>query len=251
MMPGTARSLFLHLLAVSWTAFLSPFAILSVLLTGSAATSIWILRRVWSPLLLWAGGVKLAVDGLEHVDPARPTIYVSNHQSVIDVPVLFMAIPKDLRFVAKSQLRWVPFLGWYMWFAGHIFVHRGNPRRTVASLRAAGARIRAGTSIVLFPEGTRSGDGRLLPFKKGAFALAEAAGVPLVPITIHGSGRLMPKRGWQIHPGQIQVRIGAPIIVPEGGAARGQLMRQVRAAMVAQGLEESAERHPQPSGDER
>src|SRR5207248_2205352 len=81
---------------------------------------------------------------------------------------------------------------------------------TLVSLKAAGARIRAGTSIVLFPEGTRSGDGRLLPFKKGAFALAEAAGVPLVPVTIHGSGLLMPRRGWQIHPGQLRVRVGVP-----------------------------------------
>src|SRR5688572_14442972 len=94
--------------------------------TGRPGASIWWAREAWSPVLLWAGGAKLVVHGREHVDPSRPTIYVSNHQSTIDIPSLFMAIPVDLRYVAKKQLQWVPFLGWYLWLAGHVLIDRSN-----------------------------------------------------------------------------------------------------------------------------
>ena len=154
----------------------------------------------------------LEVAALENVDPKSRTIFVSNHQSTIDIPVLFVALPVDVRFVAKKALKYVPFLGWYMTLARFVFVDRGNHRDAVASLDDGGARRSAGASASSsFPEGTRSDDRRVLPFKKGPFALALKAGVPVVPVTIEGSGKLMPKNSWNITPGPIRVQVGKPI----------------------------------------
>ncbi len=168
-------------------------------------------KHFWSPVLLWAGGARLEIDGLEHIKPNQPYIFVSNHQSSIDIPALFAAIPVSARFIAKHQLRYVPFIGWWMTLAGFIYVDRRDSRRAIASLSVAADRIRAGSSILAFAEGTRSDDCRVHPFKKGPFALAIAAGVPVVPITIEGSGRLMPKNSWVITPGPIRVSLGTPI----------------------------------------
>lgn len=218
-------------------AMLAPFAYLSLLLRRDGSASIWWLRRVWAPVLLKVGGARLRVFGLENVDPRRPTLYVSNHQSTIDIPVMFMAIPANLRFLAKKQLRWLPIVGWYMWLAGFIFVDRGNHRRALASIETAARRIRSGMSLIVFPEGTRSPDGRVLPFKKGSFALALRAHVPICPVTIEGSGRLMPKNSWDITPGEIRVMIGKPIETQAlGEGDRQRLIRQVREAIIDQSL---------------
>src|SRR4051794_40287015 len=91
-----------------WTAALFPFTIITMVLTFSPRSTIWIARKLWSPVMVWAGGAQLTVDGLEHVDPTRPTVYVANHQSTLDIPVMFMALPVNLRFVAKKQLAYVP-----------------------------------------------------------------------------------------------------------------------------------------------
>ncbi len=230
------RNLFCVLVAGLWTAILFPFTVLATVLTLTSSSTMWIVQKIWSPVLLWAGGAKLEVQGLEHVDPRRPTIYVSNHQSTIDIPTLFIALPVDFRFVAKKALKYVPFLGWYMSLARFVFVDRGNSREAIASLDAAARRIRGGVSIVAFPEGTRSEDCRVKPFKKGPFALAVKAGVPVVPVTIEGSGRLMPKNSWNITPGPIVVRIGKPIDPKPFGERREALMRAVRNAIIDQSL---------------
>jgi 1-acyl-sn-glycerol-3-phosphate acyltransferase len=105
----------------------------------------------------------------------------------------------------------VPLVGWYLWLAGHVFVNRANRASAISSLEKAAQKIRGGTSIFLYPEGTRSEDGSVLPFKKGPFALALKARVHVVPVTIEGSATLMPKSTWRITPGPIKVRIGKPI----------------------------------------
>ncbi|MGQ0508623.1 MAG: lysophospholipid acyltransferase family protein [Myxococcaceae bacterium] len=215
-----------------------PLALVLMLVTWDTSASIWVARRLWSPTLLWAGGAKLEVFGAENVDPSRPTIYISNHQSTIDIPTLFLAVRVDLRFIAKKELQYVPLLGWYMMLAKFVFIDRGNRQRAVASMDRAGERIRSGISIVAFPEGTRSDDGRVLPFKKGPFALAIKAGVAVCPVTIEGSGNLMPKSRWTITPGPIRVKIGAPIAthsLTEGD--REKLMKQVRDTIIDQSLE--------------
>ncbi len=182
-------------------------------------------------------GARLEVEGGEHVDARRPTIYVANHQSTIDIPVMFLAVPLALRFIAKKELKYVPLLGWYMWIAGFIFVDRGNSRNAIASLDVAAEKIRSGTSLVVFPEGTRSEDLVVQPFKKGAFRLAIKARCAVCPVAIEGSGKLMPKSRWTITPGPIRVKIGAPI--DAGRFAENQaerLISEVREAIIDQSL---------------
>ncbi len=231
------RKLFCMFIAAFWSGVLFPLTVLVILILGGDA-SVWICRHLWSPVLLWAGGARMVVHGAENVDPKRPTIYVANHQSTLDIPAHFVAVPVAFRYVAKSQLRWVPFIGWYLWAAGHIFVNRSNRAAAIESLKVAGQKIRNGTSIFLYPEGTRSPDGRILPFKKGPFALALEARVPICPVTIEGTSKIMPKNSWDIVPGPVQVKIGKPIDTTAFAADdREGLARVVRAAIIAQSLE--------------
>jgi len=231
------RNLFCIVIAVISLLVLFPIACVAMLLTLNPAVSLWFARNLWAPVLLWAGGVRLVVEGRENVDPQRPTVYASNHQSTIDIPVLFKSLPVNVRFIAKHQLRWVPIVGWYLWIAGHIMVDRGNTRRAIASLDRAARRVQAGISLIVFPEGTRSPDRRVRSFKKGPFALALKARVPVCPVTIEGSGKVMPKNSWNISPGEIRVRIGRPIastqFEPED---REGLSRAVRNEIISQSL---------------
>jgi 1-acyl-sn-glycerol-3-phosphate acyltransferase len=231
------RNLFCIFTAFMALLLLFPAACLAMLLTWNASSAIWVARKWWSPVQIWAGGGELHVEGLEHVDPNRPTIYASNHQSTIDIPVLFCALPVDLRFIAKKQLGYVPMLGWYLKIGGHILIDRKNHRRAMASLEQAAREIRSGKNIIVFPEGTRSEDGRVLPFKKGPFTLALKAGVPVCPVTIEGSGKLMPKSSWRITPGPIRVRIGAPIATRDVAERdRDAFVKRVRDVIIDQSL---------------
>jgi 1-acyl-sn-glycerol-3-phosphate acyltransferase len=234
------RNWFCIFIAGAATAALFPLTVLSMvtslLFRFRRTGAMWVVRRLWSPTLLWAGGAKLVITGLEHIDASQPMIYASNHQSTIDIPVLFRALPVDVRFAAKKSLSYVPFLGWYMWLANFIFIDRQNRHTAVKSLREAGERIRSGVSIIMFPEGTRSETNHVLPFKKGPFALAVEANVPIVPIAIEGSGKLMPKNSWNITPGPIYVSIGKPISVSQFAGDREALMQAVEGAVVAQNI---------------
>jgi 1-acyl-sn-glycerol-3-phosphate acyltransferase len=232
------RKLLLMAFLAFWTTFLMPIALLAMLVRWNTSASIWIARRLWSPPLLWRAGAHLQVQGQEHVDPHRPTIYASNHQSTLDIPALLMAIPVDVRFVAKKELARVPVIGWYMRLAGFPFVDRSRHAQAIRSLDDAADRIRRGTSIVVYPEGTRSEDGQVLPFKKGPFALALKAGVPICPVSVEGSRHIMPKNSWAVVGGTIKVKIGAPMdtakFAPDD---REGLARAVRDAIIAQNLE--------------
>lgn len=228
------RNLFCVLTTAIATPICFPLTFLAMVIGRDRGASVWVCRHLWSPILLWAGGAKLEVEGQENVDPNRPTIYVGNHQSTIDIPAHFVSLPVNFRFVAKSQLKYVPLIGWYLWAAGHIFINRSNRQSAISSLEEAARKIRAGTSIFLYPEGTRSDDGSVLPFKKGPFALALKARVPVVPVTIEGSGKLMPKNSWRITPGPIRVKIGKPIDTTAFAEDdREGLARAVRDAIIA------------------
>ncbi len=226
------RALFYIAFHAVWLTVLFVVACLAMLLTWSTDTSIWIARNIWAPGLFWAGKVALEVQGRENADPQRPTIYVSNHHSTLDIPVLFHAIPVNIRFLAKSQLKWVPVLGWYIWIAGHLFIDRSNRARAIASLDDAVQKIRRGTSIIVYPEGTRS-TGRILPFKKGPFALALKSGAAVCPVAIVGTDRIMPRNSWRITPGSVRVAIGEPIDVsPFAPDGRESLAREVRTRII-------------------
>ncbi|MGV3623074.1 MAG: lysophospholipid acyltransferase family protein [Archangium sp.] len=231
------RSLFCVFVAVVYTTILFPICIVAMIVTLNPSASLVIVQRWWSPVLLWAGGAKLVVTGSENLVPGQPYIFASNHQSTLDIPALFVALPDNFRFVAKKVLQYVPITGWYMTMAKFVFIDRSNHRKALKSLEEAGERIRGGISIVMFAEGTRSEDRRILPFKKGPFALALHAKVPVVPVAIEGSALVMPKNSWNIKPGVVKVSIGKPIDVNQFGEDRMALIRTVRDAVITQHLE--------------
>ena len=167
--------------------------------------------RLWSRLVLLTCGVRWCAVYDPAIDPARPCVYVANHQSLLDIPALALAMPVDFRVVAKRELLWIPIFGWALWLAGFVFIDRGDRERAIRSLERAARRVRRGTSIVVFAEGTRSPDGRLQPFKKGGFVMALQAGVPIVPVSIRGGHQVLPKGSLLPRRGTIEVAFGAPV----------------------------------------
>jgi len=209
-----------------------PWVCLLMLIHWSGSASMDYVKNVWARRMLWLPGATLKVEGTENVDVTRSTVFVSNHQSTLDIPALFCALPVDFRFVAKKVLQYVPITGWYMWFAGFIFIDRGNRRAALETIKAAGEKIRKGTSIVIFPEGTRSETGAIGQFKKGPFALALEAGVPVTPVAVEGSRHVMPKNSWNVVPGEIRVKIGRPIDPKPFGEDREALAQHVREKVI-------------------
>ncbi len=201
-----------------------------MLVTGSGDLPMWLGRRVWAPVGLWLAGVRLELVR-PLAPPPGPVIFASNHESVLDIWVLFVAVPRQFRFIAKAELYRIPIFGWYMRLGGHVPVDRSNHQRAVASLAKAGETIRGGTSIVVFPEGTRSRTGRIRPFKKGPFVVAKEAGVPVLPIAISGSGAVTPSHRLEVHPGTIRLASGEPID-PAAFADKEDLLDAVRARIV-------------------
>ena len=167
--------------------------------------------RCWSWLILKTSGIRARVEGLEHVDPRRTTIFCANHQSAMDIPILFVHLPVQFRFVAKRSLFRLPFLGWHLLRSGHIPVDRERPREARKSLDQVAEKIRAGRSVVLFPEGRRSRDGQIGPFKGGSFYLAIRAGVPIVPITLNGTRAVLKPETFHVRSGQTEVIFHHPI----------------------------------------
>ncbi len=218
-----------------WLAFWITLSGLAALVTLNGALPLVMARRFWAPMHWRITGSPLHVEPLPDIDWRQPHIFMMNHQSTLDIPVAFAVLPVNLRFIATHVLKWVPFLGWYMAGTGMIFINRTHRREAVKSLAKAGERIRAGASILVFPEGTRSRDGVLLPFKTGGFALALEAGVPIVPVAIEGSRQSLPTEGPlplpRHHP--IRVKVGSPIpTTGRTGAEREALLHEVREALV-------------------
>lgn len=172
-----------------------------------------IVGRVWSRLNYRAAGARIRYEGLDTAHAFAPCIYVSNHQSNVDIWALIAVLPKQTRFVAKQSLFKIPLLGWALRVSDFIPIDRANRSKAIRSLGDAAAKIRGGRSVVLFAEGTRSAGDQLAPFKKGPFHLALAAGVPIVPVAISGSGKVMPPRGLKVRPGPVLVRFCDPIDV--------------------------------------
>jgi 1-acyl-sn-glycerol-3-phosphate acyltransferase len=202
-----------------------------MLATGSGDLPIWFGRRAWGPLGLWLAGARVEVARRPAL-PNGPLIFASNHESVLDIWVLFKVLGRSFRFIAKQELFRMPIFGWYLSLGGHIPVDRGNHARALESLRRAGELVRAGTSLVVFPEGTRSRDHRVHPFKKGPFVVAMEAGVPVVPVALSGSGRVTPKNVIAVVPGTIRVAIGDPVD-PRAFATKEALLAEVRRSVIA------------------
>jgi 1-acyl-sn-glycerol-3-phosphate acyltransferase len=186
--------------------------------------------------MLAATGARVEWVGLARTLGPEPRVYIANHQSFVDVWALLRVLPPTTRLVAKHELRRIPVLGWAMAAGGFIFVERQNRARAIHSLRQAAATIRAGRSVLLFAEGTRSRDGRLQPFKRGPFHLALEARVPVVPVAITGSWRILPPDAWRVRPGPVRVEFLAPIdtatLAPEDVSGLAERVREALAARV-------------------
>lgn len=187
--------------------------------------------RWWSIAVLWAVGVKVRVHGLEHASGDAPRIFASNHVSWFDVPSLASSLPR-YKFVAKAELFKVPIFGPAMRHAGMIEIQRENRKAAFGAYEVAADRIREGNSVVVFPEGTRGHAYPLRPFKKGPFVLAIAAGVPIVPIILHGSIEVMRKGSLLAHSGTIDIHLLEPVSTSSVDYEhREALMQTVRARM--------------------
>lgn len=206
-------------------------------ITRSGEMPIWFARHLWSPVGLWLAGVRLEVLRMP-VLPEGPVIFASNHESALDIWVLFARLGRSFRFIAKQELYRLPVFGWYLTLGGHVPVDRSNHARSVASLRQAAATVRAGTSLVVFAEGTRSRDGRVHPFKKGPFVIAKEAGVPVIPVAITGSGAVTPSKVVAVYPGTIRLAVGDPVdpaLFPDKDALLVEVRRRVIALHRAAG----------------
>jgi 1-acyl-sn-glycerol-3-phosphate acyltransferase len=166
----------------------------------------------WSKCILWTFGIKVEVKGLEHIDLNQPYIFVSNHASMADIPTVLVALKGRVNFVFKKELTWVPIWGWALRYGHSIMIDRSNPRDAMASIERAVKTIREGQSVILFPEGTRTSDGKLQPFKRGAFTLAAKSGVPVVPMTINNTYGIMPKGSFIVKRADISVVLERPIL---------------------------------------
>ena len=184
---------------------------------------------------LWACGVRLRVSGTELLDASRNYLFMPNHASNVDPPVVVSALRRDARMMAKASLFRIPIFGRVMAAAGFVPVERDDRQAAIQAVEQAAQRLQAGLDFVVFPEGTRSRDGKLLPLKKGPFFLAQMGGVPVVPVRVQGTREVMRKGGRVIHPGAVSVQVCAPIEVSasssEPEVARRVLRQRVRAAL--------------------
>jgi 1-acyl-sn-glycerol-3-phosphate acyltransferase len=227
------RTILLLITAILATLFLGLTVIIAALLgvkdkLGGIYDKV---PRWWSTAVLWAVGVKVRVHGLEHASSGEPHIFASNHVSWFDVPSLAKVLPR-YKFVAKAELFKVPIFGTAMRAVGMIEIQRENRKAAFGAYDVAAERIRAGNSVVVFPEGTRGHAYPLRPFKKGPFVLAIAAGVPIVPIIVHGTIEVMPRGSLRARPGTIDIHLLEPVATAGVDYDhRETLMRTVRNRM--------------------
>lgn len=226
------RSLWVGLNLFVATALLSTW-VLVVTLLGRRGEIYDNIGRRWAHWLLWASGVKVEAQGIENISRERPQVVASNHASWYDVWAIAAIIPGRYHFIAKQELARIPVFGQAWKAAGHISIDRSDRSAAIRSLREAGERLREeNATVVIFPEGTRSPDGELLPFKKGAFMLAIHTGTEIVPTAVLGGRDVLPKGGWRVRPGRIIVRFGTPIPTgDETESDRDELIAHVRSAV--------------------
>ena len=194
---------------VAANACLSIIALLSLLVEKDGRTYFWA-GSSWSKFTLLVFGVKVKVRGMENISPDGAYIFVTNHASMFDIPAIMSVLPR-VRIMFKKELSYVPLWGWALKWGHHIMVDRAKGSEAMKSLNRAAEAIKTGGSVILFAEGTRTRDGKMLPFKRGAFTLAAKSGVPIVPITINGSFKILPKSSLDIRPSPIELLMDKPI----------------------------------------
>ena len=228
------RTLIVWSVGVPAAFILFPFALIGALVdrSGNAVHHVAVL---WLRLILALAGIRVELSGPENI-PEGPVVFAANHIGTFDIPVVQANLPKQFRWVAKKSLFSIPIVGWAMTLGKYVPIDMENARAAVRSIKAASEKIRSGTSVFIFPEGTRNTTDEMLPFKRGGFMLALKSGAPVVPISIAGTRNIMKIGGFVIHPNNATVVIGRPI--PTEGLDEQAVMKLVREA-IEEGVEEA------------
>ncbi len=202
------RTFFFYIFFCPWT-LIATF--LALVISPLGPQRMHLFARFWGRSCLFFAGLKVQIQGVENIPRAGSAIYVSNHQSNFDIPIIYAGLPIQFRWMAKQELFRIPLFGLAMKRCGFIPIDRSNQRKTMHSIIAAAQRIKEGASVVIFPEGTRTPNGQLQEFKKGALLIAAKAQVPVVPIVIQGSYQIQAKGDWRIHGGLLRMEVLQPI----------------------------------------
>lgn len=205
------RGVFVLALVPLLTLLTSLLAILFLVVFRGSPEKVLILPKTWGRIILAATGVSVKVEGGENLDRTKPYIFAANHQSQYDIFAIQGYFNFNWRWLAKKELFEIPFFGKALKLAGNVPIDRSRGRQALKSLQEAAKRIAAGTSVILFPEGTRSLDGKLHDFKSGGMVLAIKAGVPIVPVGISGTFDILPKGKLLAKPGRVVIRVGTPV----------------------------------------
>ena len=226
MSQSVARQVLVMLSTIVGNSFLvlgsGFFGSLAILVGWIPPRGNWVgpVARGWARGLLWTSGVRLRVRYEGHVDSHRRYVFMANHQSLVDIAVLIASIPVQFRFLAKRSLFRIPVFGWALTAAGFVPVDRKRRDRAGETFSSALSALRQGASLMVFPEETRSLDGRLIEFRRGGFLMALKAGLAIVPVGIQGTLDVRPKGSFRICPGTVEVAFGRPIEVTEYGLKR-------------------------------
>ena len=204
------RTAIIILYVLPATAVLSMIAII-VAFFSRTGNPVHIIARMWSKSILFVSGIKVDVKGLANIDLGKSYIYMANHRSNFDIPVLLGCLPIQFRWLAKAELFKIPIFGRAMSGAGYVKIDRSNRVSAIRSIDEVAAKMKNGVSVMIFPEGTRSQDGHLKSFKKGGFVMAVDTGVPIVPIILRGTRSIMAKGSWRIKPDKVALFIEKPI----------------------------------------
>ncbi|MGD8314357.1 MAG: lysophospholipid acyltransferase family protein [Syntrophobacterales bacterium] len=204
------RSLLFYIVLFFATIFCGIVAVILALISRGGNLP-HLIGRLWGRIVLFAAGVKVRVNGLQNIDPTQAYVFAANHQSQFDIFVLLAHLPIQFRWLAKKELFRIPFLGMGMKGAGYIPIDRSNRKEAFKSIDLAAARVREGTSVVIFPEGTRTVNGTLQSFKKGGFHLAIKSKRPIVPVSLSGTFAILPKKGFRIRPQPVLIHLGDPV----------------------------------------
>jgi 1-acyl-sn-glycerol-3-phosphate acyltransferase len=227
------RVVFMGIVAVLMSVVLAPIMIL-VSLFVDATMFAYKTGRFWCSAVKFSAGVTSSLHGAEKVVPGVSYIITPNHTSNVDILALVTELPTPYRWVVKNELLKIPFFGWGLASTGCVSINRANGKQAAQSLMESGDKLKGGWSLLIYPEGTRSKDGRLQPFKKGAFRMAVETGTPILPVTVNGADKILPKKSLNLRPGHVTVTLGDPIPV-EGLTDKDipELMQRTREAVAA------------------
>ena len=222
-----------------YTIVLGPSAVALTLLTRSSRP-LDVLARIWCRLIVWTCGIKIAVEGLEHLEPNRSYVIISNHLSNFDIWCTIAALPLNIRFVAKKELLRIPVFGQALAVSDHIVIDRQNSEEAINTINAAAARSKTGICILFYAEGTRSPDGAVHAFKRGGVTLALRTQLAIVPLSISGTRKFLPKRSLVIRPGGAVKIVLAPAIPTAGRSVdeRDELNSHVRNVVIENYVED-------------